>query len=129
MKKSKGVIFIELLISGMILALSIAAAMYLMRLGYQFFAKYEDKYLIYMNIPLAYNLIKVSKDKEGKQTLNGGVMMEWKSKSLGKTILQLKDDRQDIRHAVELFRINLILKRNSESKEIELYILKNEKIN
>lgn len=125
-KHDNGFILIEILISGIILASCIAAAMYLFKIGYENLGKADVIYLIHSKIPLAVNYIKASEKKEGSQDLGDGVKLQWKSEIIAKSIGKGQRDGKEIPFNIYLYRVNFIIKAKDEEKSYEAYILKYE---
>jgi hypothetical protein len=125
MKKAKGFILIEILISGVILALSVASAMYLFKIGYENIGRADDIYIIHSKFPLALNIIKsnLPDKKYGKEFLGDGVELNWKSEPISR--VALKSNEQNF--YVYLFKVHFRLLYKEQEKAYEVFILSNEK--
>jgi len=125
MKKFKGFILIEILISGIILALSVASAMYLFKIGYENTGKADDIYIIHSKIPVALNTIKsnLPDKKYGREFLSDGVELNWKSDLVSRTALK----SQNATFYVYLFKVNFNLLFKEQQKDYEVFVLSNEK--
>ncbi len=126
-KSKKGFLLVELLISGVILASCIAAAMYLFKIGYQNLDRAEKVYLVYSKLPLAINHIKVSSEKEGSLDLGDGVKLIWNSDLLAKGLAKGQNGSMEVPFKISLYRVNLTLKRKDDEKRYTLIVLKYEK--
>jgi hypothetical protein len=125
MKKTKGLILIEILLSGVILALSVASAMYLFKIGYENIGRADEIYILHSKIPLAYNIIKASLPdrKYGKESLGDEVELNWRADLISRVTLKSLDQRFN----VYLFKVNFRLLYKEQEKAYEVYILSNEK--
>jgi hypothetical protein len=125
MKKIKGFILIEILLSGVILALSVASAMYLFKIGYENIGRADEIYILHSKIPLAYNIIKASLPdrKYGKEFLGDEVELNWRADLISR--VTLKSNEQNF--YVYLFKVNFRLLYKEQEKAYEVYILSNEK--
>jgi hypothetical protein len=125
MKKAKGLILIEILLSGVILALSVASAMYLFKIGYENIGRADEIYILHSKIPLAYNIIKASLPdrKYGKEFLGDEVELDWRADLISRVTLKSLDQSFN----VYLFKVKFRLLYKEQEKAYEVYILSNEK--
>jgi len=125
MRKSKGFILIEILISGVILALSVASAMYLFKIGYENIGRADDIYIIHSKIPMALNTIKsnLPDKKYGREFLGDGTELNWKSDIVSRATLKTNSGN----FYVYLFKVNFSLLFKEQKKEYEIFLLTNEK--
>lgn len=128
MKKCEGFILIEILISGVILALSIAASMYLFNVGYQHLGKADQVYLIHSKLPTAINLIRTAEKNYGIETLGDGVTLRWKSELLERSVTSFYLEQRQVKFYVYLYKVNFSIYTKNMQKDYEIYLLKNEKI-
>lgn len=84
LKNNKGFLVIEVLIAGLIITSSIAATMYLFRVGYQHLERAEASDVISSKLPQAVNILKTSdiETKNGRETLGNGVELLWEARLL-----------------------------------------------
>lgn len=128
MKKCEGFILIEILISGVILALSIAASMYLFNVGYQHLGKADQIYTIHSKLPIAINLIRTTEKNYGMETLGDGVTLRWKSELLERAVTSFYLEQRQIKFYVYLYKVNFSIHTKNMQRDYEIYLLKNEKI-
>ncbi|KJR40402.1 hypothetical protein MCHI_003694 [Candidatus Magnetoovum chiemensis] len=84
-KNDRGFLVIEILICGLILTSSIAATMYLFRVGYEALDKAEASNVIASKVPQAINILRSSDFKTAKSKIDLGdnTEMLWKAKNIG----------------------------------------------
>ena len=84
MKNERGFLVLEVLVAGLILTASIAATMYLFRIGAANLERVKDSNLLSSKLPQAVSLIRgLDVDAEqGATDLGDGVRLEWRSKLL-----------------------------------------------
>ena len=82
MKNERGFLVLEVLVAGLILTASIAATMYLFRIGAASLERVNDSNLLSSKLPQAVSLIRgLDVDAEqGSTDLGDGVRLEWRSK-------------------------------------------------
>ncbi|MFZ4439712.1 MAG: hypothetical protein ACOYOS_14890 [Syntrophales bacterium] len=83
-RRERGFLVLEILIAGLILTASIAATMYLFRLGYGYLEKTRQSNILSSKLIQAHGLIKtLSLDrKSGTEEMGGGVTLKWEAKLL-----------------------------------------------
>lgn len=111
MKKEKGFIILEILIAGIILTASVAATMYLFRVGAENLERVNNSNILSSKLPQAVSLIK-SFDmdrKKGAEDLGDGVLLTWESRLIEKTRTQMKDDEGAVipgMHEIYLYEVD-----------------------
>lgn len=128
MRQIKGFILIEILISGVILASSIAAAMYLFRVGSQSLAKADSIYLIHSKIPIAINLIRASNKNEGTEDLSDGISLKWKKELIAKSTATGQINQREIKYYIYLYKVVFTIGNQVEQKTYEIYLLQHERM-
>lgn len=88
MRDEKGFLVLEVLIAGLILTASVAATMYLFRIGAEGLERANQSNLLSSRLPQAVNLIKSldMNSKQGSEELGDGILLTWKSRLLEKVI-------------------------------------------
>lgn len=125
-RNKKGFLLIELLISGIILASCIAAAMYLFKIGYQNLGRADKIYLFYSKLPTAVNYIKYLPEKEGVLELGDGINMIWKSEPIVKGLAMGQKESKEVPFKINLYKVTLILKSSEEEKRFTIMVFKYE---
>jgi hypothetical protein len=82
LKNEKGFLVLEMLVAGLILTASIAAAMYLFRIGAQNLERVNNSNLLSAKLPQALSLLRALdlKKAAGTEELGDGVLLRWQSK-------------------------------------------------
>jgi len=82
LKNTKGFLVLEMLVAGLILTASIAAAMYLFRIGAQNLERVENSNIISAKLPQVMSLLReLDLTKPGGvEALGDGVLLKWESK-------------------------------------------------
>lgn len=105
MRNEKGFLVLEVLIASLILTASVAATMYLFRIGAEGLERANHSNLISSRLPQAVNLIK-SLDmniREGSEDLGEGIIMTWKSRLLEKAIPDISTQEGNVKGIHELY--------------------------
>jgi hypothetical protein len=88
LKNEKGFLVLEMLIAGVILTASIAAAMYLFRIGAQNLERVNNSNLLSAKLPQALSLLRALdlNKATGTEELGDGVLLRWQSKLMEKRV-------------------------------------------
>ena len=83
--QKKGFIVIEIMIAGLILTASIAATMYLFRMGFDYLERANRSNMLSSKLTQATGLIRTLdiQKKSGEEDLGEGVTLKWESQLLG----------------------------------------------
>lgn len=113
MKSSqKGFLILEVFIASLILTSSIAATMYLFRIGMEGLQRANDSNVLSSKLPEAVNLLAALdlSQKQGEEYLGNDVSMRWESALIGKT-RPVHPTAEGIEQSLhELYLYNVILK-------------------
>lgn len=94
MKNEKGFLVLEILIAGLILTASVAATMYLFRIGSEGLERANASNLLAARMPQAVNFIKNldMNTKEGSEDLGEGILLSWKAELREKSLQEVRDE-------------------------------------
>jgi hypothetical protein len=110
---SMGFILIEVLISGVILTTSIAATMYLFRMGFDYLERANKSNLLSSKLIQAASLIKNLdlEQKSGSELLGAQVSLKWEARLLGRARPIKKGGEFSVQslYEISLYRVNIIL--------------------
>jgi hypothetical protein len=83
--REKGFIVIEIMIAGLILTASIAATMYLFRMGFDYLERANQSNVLSSKLTQATGLIRTldMQKNSGEEDLGEGVTLKWESRLLG----------------------------------------------
>ena len=83
--QEKGFIVVEILIAGLILTASIAATMYLFRMGFDYLERANQSNILSSKLTQATGLIRTldMQRKSGEEDLGEGVTLKWEARLLG----------------------------------------------
>jgi hypothetical protein len=129
LSSSRGFLILEVMIASLILTASVAATMYLFRLGFQYLEQANDSNVISVKLPQAINLLKavdLGVTKEGTEYMGDEVTMQWKAKLLEKTRPVFFTTEGEVQSAYELFlyRVNLSLGYKNISRGYEINVFR-----
>ena len=84
-RQAKGFIVIEIMIAGLILTASIAATMYLFRMGFDYLERANQSNMLSSKLTQATGLIRTLdlEKKSGEEDLGEGVILKWAAGLLG----------------------------------------------
>src|SRR5208283_1792068 len=126
-KNSRGFLVLEVLIAGLILTASIAAAMYLFRMGFDHMERVNNVNLLSAKLLQAGSLLKIIEleRQSGTEDLGDGVIMKWKSHlvarnnqvKLGTTSLSDVAVKRNYEHDLFLYRIDFLLEFKGSIRE------------
>jgi hypothetical protein len=124
---SRGFLVLEILIAGLILTSSIAASMYLFRMGFLYLEKANDSNVITSKLPQAVNLLKTIDlgQTGGTESIGDDVTLLWESKSVEKTRpLQKLPEGSSLspfEHYLYTLHLKLVYKTLEREYEIRLF--------
>ncbi|MFA4916755.1 MAG: hypothetical protein WC560_08810 [Syntrophales bacterium] len=126
--QEEGFLVIEILIAGLILTASIAATMYLFRMGYGYIEKSNQSNVISSKLIQTAGLVKTLEldKKTGMEEMGDGVTLSWKAKLLGQT-RPIKGELEFAApsiHELLLYRVNFILNYRGIAKEYQINVFK-----
>lgn len=129
MKNEKGFLVLEVLIAGLILTASVAATMYLFRIGAEGLERANQSNLLSSRLPQAVNLIKSLElnSKQGSEELGDGILMTWKSRLLEKVIPEIitQEGNQKGIHELYLYQVDFDLaNREGTKREYKLNVFR-----
>jgi hypothetical protein len=110
---AKGFIVLEILIAGLILTGSIAATMYLFRMGFDYLQKANESNLLSAKLTQATGLIRTLdlKKESGAEDVGEGVMLKWKARLLSsaKPVRGVDESSLPSVHELQLYRVDFSL--------------------
>lgn len=113
MRNERGFLVLEVLIASLILTASVAATMYLFRIGSEGLERANRSNLLSSKLPQAVNLVKILdlNSKEGSEDLGDGLIMTWKARLLEKTRpdISTQEGREKGMHELYLYQVNFDL--------------------
>jgi hypothetical protein len=121
-----------MLVAGVILTASIAAAMYLFRIGAQNLERVNNSNLLSAKLPQALSLIRgLELDKPaGTEELGDGVLLSWQSKLMEKLIPSQTEGTAASKvvqgtHELDLFRVDFSLQYETRlNREYSIYVFR-----
>jgi hypothetical protein len=95
--REKGFIVVEIMIAGLILTASIAATMYLFRMGFDYLERAKQSNVLSAKLTQATGLIRVldMEKKSGEEDLGEGVILKWDA--------QLLESSRPVKKQVDIF--------------------------
>lgn len=129
MKKGEdGFLVLELLIAGLILTASVAATMYLFRVGAEGLERVNNSNLLASKLPQALSLIKELDlgIKEGKEDLGEGVSLSWKAELIEKSRPAIKGWQGDVpgMHELYFYKVYFDLDGRALKREYEINVFR-----
>lgn len=126
MKGNRGFLLIDVLIAGLILSASIAATMYLFRLGFEHLQdRAHVSNALSSKLPQSLNLLQVTdlEQKQGVEEMGGGVTLAWESEILARTrpVMGTGESSLPGAHELFLYQVNFKLIYGSHAREYELH--------
>lgn len=123
-----GFLVIEILIAGLILTASIAATMYLFRMGYDYLEKSNRSNVLSSKLIQTAGLVKTLEldKKSGTEEMGDGVTLNWKAKLLGSTrpIKGSAEFSIPSLHELLLYRVDFNLNYRGIVKEYQINVFK-----
>ena len=109
----RGFLVLEILIAGLILTSSIAATMYLFRVGYVYLEKANKSNILSSKVIEAAGLLKAldMEEKSGEEDMGNGVTLQWEARLLRRTNPFAQGGELAVRssHEISLYRVQLRL--------------------
>lgn len=128
MRNQNGFLVLEILIAGLILTSSIAASMYLFKMGFAYLQKANDSNVISSKLPDAVNLIRVIdiEQKEGTESLGDDVTLRWESRLIEKTrpVQQTPEGTVRSVHELYLYRVDFSLRYKTIQREYGINVFR-----
>lgn len=128
MKREGGFLVLEILIAGLILTASIAATMFLFRLGAENIERVNNSNLISSKVPQTVSLIK-SLDlgrNEGSEELGDGVLLTWKAMLMEKTRPEVIGEFVSApgNHEISLYEVDFSLDNGRLKREYRINVFR-----
>jgi len=126
--RQKGFLVIEILIAGLILTASIAAAMYLFRMGYVYLEKANWSNTISVKLIQAANIVKVLdlEKKSGIEDMGEGVSMKWDAQLIS-SARPMKGEAGEMvqsMHIISLYKVNFSLAYRDSAREYNVNVFR-----
>ncbi|MBZ0157010.1 MAG: hypothetical protein K8I29_12470 [Alphaproteobacteria bacterium] len=123
-RNERGFLILEVLIAGLILTASIAATMYLFKMGFEHLERANDSNVLSAKLPLAVALLR-SLDlerKEGTEDMGDGVTLRWEAKLVekGRPVYDSPEGSVQSPYEVFLYRVSLRLDFKRLGREYEM---------
>jgi hypothetical protein len=124
----RGFLVLEILIAGLILTASIAATMYLFRMGYEYLEKANQSNVLSSKLIEAAGLLKALEleNKTGTEDMGNGVTLAWKSRLLRRSTPAAKKDEFAIQspHEISLYRVDFHLGYRDAVREYQVNVFR-----
>lgn len=129
MRNERGFLVLEVLIASLILTASVAATMYLFRIGTEGLERANRSNLLSSKLPQAVNLVKSLdlNSKAGSEDLGDGIIITWNARLLEKTIPDIIMQEGKVKgiHELYLYQVNFDLAgREGLKREYKLNVFK-----
>lgn len=128
MRNQNGFLVLEILIAGLILTSSIAASMYLFKMGFEYLQRANDSNVISSKLPDAVNLIKVIdiEQKKGTESLGDDVALKWESRLIEKKrpVQQTPEGPVPSIHEIHLYRVDFSLQYKDIKREYGINVFR-----
>ncbi|MBF0316851.1 MAG: hypothetical protein HQL04_01650 [Nitrospirae bacterium] len=120
-----GFLVIEILIASLILTASIAATMYLFRVGFKTLQQVRQSNMVASKVPVAINYLKATEMKNIASTaeLGEGVTMTWKSIPIGESSPTISPNSTGL-FEISLYKVDFTLTYETLSREYEVTVFK-----
>jgi hypothetical protein len=127
-KRQQGFLVLEILIAGVILTASIAATMYLFRMGYNYLERTERTNVLSAKLIQASGLFKTLElDKQsGVEDMGDQVTLKWEARLLGKSRPVRGEGEFKVAslHELLLYRVKFSLAYQDTSRDYEVNVFK-----
>ncbi|MFA5284174.1 MAG: hypothetical protein WC347_01125 [Smithellaceae bacterium] len=126
-QRQKGFLLVEILIAGLILTASIAAAMYLFRMGYIYLEKANWSNTVSVKLIQAANVIMALdlEKKTGVEDMGDGVTMKWSAHLISSARPTIGDSEMTVLSMFTLFlyqvKFSLIYRDSSRDYQINVF--------
>ncbi|MDI6889838.1 MAG: hypothetical protein QMC83_02705 [Thermodesulfovibrionales bacterium] len=126
LRENKGFLVIEILIAGLILTASIAATMYLFRVGFQHLGRADVSNILSSKLSQSINLIKTFdlEKKSGIEDIGDGVTLAWEARLLNSTrpVMYTAEGSIPSPHELYLYRVSFQLIYKDAKRDYETNI-------
>jgi hypothetical protein len=124
----KGFLVLEILIAGLILTASIAATMYLFRMGYEYLEKVNQSNVLSSKLLQAGGLLRTleMENKSGVEEMGDDVTMKWEARLLGsaRPIKGVDEFAVMSYHVLILYRVNFSLAYQNTSRDYQVNVFR-----
>jgi hypothetical protein len=127
-RRGKGFIVIEILIAGLILTASIAATMYLFRMGFEYLERANQSNVLASKLTQATGLIQTLElqKKSGEEDIGEGINLKWEARLLGSS--RPNRGEADIPvpsiHELMLYRVDFSLRYKGMYREYQIHVFR-----
>jgi hypothetical protein len=129
---NRGFILIEILIAGLILTSTVAATMYLFRVGFQHLERANISNVLSSKLPQSINLLKGIdlEKKSGIEEIGDGVTLTWDAELVSKARPMLETPEGSIPspHELTLYRVNFRLSHKSITRDYEIKVFRSKRL-
>jgi hypothetical protein len=127
-RRGKGFIVIEILIAGLILTSSIAATMYLFRMGFEHLERANQSNVLASKLTQATGLIQTLElqKKSGEEDIGEGINLKWEARLLGssKPTRGEADFPVPSLHELMLYRVDFSLRYKGMYREYQIHVFR-----
>jgi len=127
-RPEKGFIVIEILIAGLILTASIAATMYLFRMGFEYLERANQSNVLASKLTQATGLIQTLElqKKSGEEDIGEGINLKWEARLLGssKPTRGEADFPVPSLHELMLYRVDFSLRYKGMYREYQIHVFR-----
>ena len=127
-RPEKGFIVIEILIAGLILTASIAATMYLFRMGFEYLERANQSTVLASKLTQATGLIQTLElqKKSGEEDIGEGINLKWEARLLGssKPTRGEADFPVPSLHELMLYRVDFSLRYKGMYREYQIHVFR-----
>ena len=127
-RREKGFIVIEILIAGLILTASIAATMYLFRMGFEYLERANQSNVLASKLTQATGLIQTLElqKKSGEEDIGEGINLKWEARLLGssKPTRGEADFPVPSLHELMLYRVDFSLRYKGMHREYQIHVFR-----
>jgi hypothetical protein len=128
----RGFLVLEILIAGLILTASIAATMYLFRMGYEYLEKANQSNVLSSKLIATAGLLKALKleNKTGTEDMGNGVTLAWEAKLLLHSTPAAKKDEFSLpsTHEISLYRVDFRLGYRDTVREYQVNVFRSKSL-
>jgi hypothetical protein len=125
---AKGFIVLEILIAGLILTGSIAATMYLFRMGFDYLQKANESNLLSGKLTQVTGLMRTLdlKKESGEEDVGEGVMLKWRARLLSsaRPMRGVGEYAAPSLHDLQLYRVDFSLNCRGMVREYQMNVFK-----
>ncbi|MCX8069434.1 MAG: hypothetical protein N2738_02900 [Thermodesulfovibrionales bacterium] len=128
MFNERGFLLLEVLIAGLILTSSIAASMYLFKMGYEYLQKANESNIVSTKLTDAMNILKTTDltKESGSEYLGADVTLHWKAQLLEKVRPTTKSIEGDFQSPNEhyLYKVDFTLQFKDMKRDYSMNIFR-----